>query len=61
VITERQQEEVMNWYAREKMADSTRSELEKQVDVRRQTSPRRRKAEFWLLAVLRTWIISATR
>ncbi len=51
----------MNWYAQEKLAGSQASELEKRVERRRATDLCRRPAHFWLLAVLRTWLISATR
>lgn len=51
----------MNWYVREELADSHRQELEKLVERRRQTSGRRRPAHFWLVATLRSWLISATR
>lgn len=51
----------MNWYAREEMAETRRDELEKLVELRRRTAVRGRSIRFWLLATLRTWIISATR
>ena len=51
----------MNWYAREQMAETARQELDRLVEARRATPTPRRSARFWLLATLRTWIISATR
>ena len=51
----------MNWYAREEMAETARHELDRLVELRRSTMTRRRSVRFWLLATLRTWIISATR
>lgn len=51
----------MNWYTREQMAEETRHELERLVELRRATMSPRRSLRFWLLATLRTWIISATR
>lgn len=51
----------MNWYAREELAESRRNELEQQVDRRRRTCGPRRPVHFWLLATLRTWLVSATR
>ena len=51
----------MNWYAREEMAETARHELDRLVELRRSTMTRRRSLRFWVLATLRTWIISATR
>ncbi len=51
----------MNWYAREELAEEARHELDRLVELRRTTLTRRRPLRFWLLATLRTWIISATR
>lgn len=52
----------MNWYAREELAHMAHWELEKLVELHRRTEARRRRSvRFWLLATLRTWIISATR
>lgn len=36
-------------------------ELDRLVESRRSTVTHRRSLRFWLLATLRTWIISATR
>jgi len=51
----------MNWYTREEIEENRRDELEKLVELRRQTTGRRRPVQFWLLAMLRSWIISPTR
>lgn len=51
----------MNWYAREEMAETARHDLDRLVELRRNTMTHRRSVRFWLLATLRTWIISATR
>ena len=51
----------MNWYAREEMAEARRHELDRLVELRRSAMTRPRSLRFWLLAMLRTWIISATR
>lgn len=51
----------MNWYEREKIAESRRRELDRANEQKRQTSFGRKPVQFWLLATMRTWIISATR
>ncbi len=52
----------MDWYTREEFARTARSELEKVVELHRRTEVgRHRPVHFWLVATLRTWIISATR
>jgi len=51
----------MNWYTREEIEENRRDELDKLLELRRQTTGRRRPVHFWLLAMLRSWIISPTR
>lgn len=52
----------MDWYTREEFAHAAQGELEKLIELHRRTDVRRRRAvRFWLLATLRTWIISAAR
>ena len=49
----------MNWYERELIAENRERELERAVEFRRQTTGARKPFHFWLIAVLRAWIIGA--
>lgn len=52
----------MNWYIREQIAENREKELESRLEARRRTDqPRRRPVQFWLLTLLRAWIVSPTR
>lgn len=51
----------MNWYTQEQIAERRRVDLERELEFKRQTRPARRTLHYWLLATMRTWIISATR
>ena len=49
----------MSWYERE--AESRVAELQKEAEVRRLTMRERRPLRFWLVAVLRAWLIGVSR
>lgn len=49
----------MNWYTQEQIAERRRVELERALELKRQTR-RARPVHYWLLATIRTWIISTT-
>ena len=49
----------MNWYAQEAIAQRRRVELERELELKRQIR-RARPVHYWLLATIRTWIISTT-
>lgn len=49
----------MNWYAQEEIAERRRMEFERELERKRQTRYARR-LHYWLLAAIRTWIISTT-
>ena len=54
----------MSWYEREEMAKSRERDLERHVDYRRLTSEAsrpRRPVHFWLIAILRNWLIGVAR
>ena len=49
----------MNWYERQLMATSREREIERTVEYRRRTDGERKPFHFWLIAVLRAWIIGS--
>jgi hypothetical protein len=49
----------MNWYTMEQMAAGREREIEKAAEMRRLTTGERKPVHFWLIAVLRAWIIRA--
>ncbi|HVH63160.1 MAG TPA: hypothetical protein VNA65_06125 [Candidatus Dormibacteraeota bacterium] len=51
----------MNWYTQEQIAERRRVEFDRELELKRQTRSPRRLPHYWLLATMRTWIISATR
>lgn len=50
----------MNWFLQEVIAERRRVELDRALEKKRQTQPARRPVHYWLLATIRTWIISTT-
>lgn len=51
----------MNWYTQEQIDKRRQVELERELELKRQIRPARRPLHYWLLATMRTWIISAAR
>lgn len=49
----------MSWYVQEKIAERRQVELERALELKRQTQ-RARPLHYWLLTTIRTWIISTT-
>jgi hypothetical protein len=50
----------MNWYERELMATQREREIERNAELRRRTSGERKPFHFWLITVLRAWIIGVS-